>query len=156
MERFLHTNGCIRVYRAHQICQEGYNEMFGGKLATVWSAPNYCFRFENLASICELDEQLNSYFNIFEDSPENKKKKENGDVGGMVSRSTTSNSNSTGSTQRMRNIHQLDDFFLWADLYEYVSSTDLGLLTFKKWGNPSWYDSQIPKRSQNIIIFIYI
>ena len=113
VERFLHTNGCIRVYRAHQICQEGYNEMFDGKLATVWSAPNYCFRFENLASICELDEQLNSYFNIFEDSPENKKKKENGDVGGMISRSTTSSTNSTtGSTQRMRNVHQLDDFFL--------------------------------------------
>ena len=72
VERFLHTNGCIRIYRAHQICQEGFQELFGGQLATVWSAPNYCYRFENLASICELDEQLNGYFNIFEDSPDNK------------------------------------------------------------------------------------
>ena len=56
VDRFLHTNGCIRIYRAHQICQEGYQELFDGKLATVWSAPNYCYRFDNLASICELDE----------------------------------------------------------------------------------------------------
>jgi len=40
----------------------------------VWSAPNYCYRFENLASILELDEHLNEHFNIFEDAPENKKK----------------------------------------------------------------------------------
>jgi hypothetical protein len=50
--------------------------MFGGKLATIWSAPNYCYRFENLASILELDEQLNENFNIFEDAPENKRKQQ--------------------------------------------------------------------------------
>lgn len=75
VERFLHKNGCIRIYRAHQLAQEGYNEMFDGKLATVWSAPNYCFRFDNLASICEVDEHLDGHFNIFEDSPENKEYK---------------------------------------------------------------------------------
>ena len=72
--KFLHTNDCTRIYRAHQLCQEGYMQMFGGKLATVWSAPNYCYRFENLASVLELDEQLNETFNIFEDAPENKRK----------------------------------------------------------------------------------
>ena len=45
-------------------------------MATVWSAPNYCYRFENLASILELDEHLNEHFNIFEDAPENKRKKD--------------------------------------------------------------------------------
>lgn len=40
----------------------------------MWSAPNYCYRFENLASILELDEHLNETFNIFEDAPENKRK----------------------------------------------------------------------------------
>jgi serine/threonine-protein phosphatase PPG1 len=45
-----------RVYRAHQLCKEGYQVLFDGKLATVWSAPNYCGRYENLASILELDE----------------------------------------------------------------------------------------------------
>ena len=73
VEKFLHINSCQRIYRAHQLCQEGYQILFGGKLATVWSAPNYCYRFENLASILELDENLNEHFNIFEDAPENKK-----------------------------------------------------------------------------------
>ena len=75
VDRFLHTNDCIRVYRAHQLCMEGYHELFDGKLATVWSAPNYCYRYENLASILEVDEKLNYYFNIFEDAPENERKK---------------------------------------------------------------------------------
>jgi len=48
--------------------------LFGGKLATIWSAPNYCYRFLNLASILELDENLNETFNIFDDAPENKRK----------------------------------------------------------------------------------
>ena len=68
--------------------------MFGGKLATVWSAPNYCYRFENLASILELDEHLNEHFNIFEDAPENKKK--DTDV----------------SKQKMRQVTNTEDFFI--------------------------------------------
>ena len=74
-EKFLHENGMDRVYRAHQLCKEGYQQLFGGKLATIWSAPNYCHRYENLASILEIDERRNEYFNIFEDAPENKKEK---------------------------------------------------------------------------------
>ena len=58
------------------MCQEGYQRLFKGKLATVWSAPNYCYRFENLASILEIDEHLNEHFNIFEDAPENSRKKD--------------------------------------------------------------------------------
>lgn len=61
----------------------------------MWSAPNYCYRFENLASILELDEKLNEYFNIFEDSPDNKKKPDGEDA-----------------RLKMRSIHQVDDYFL--------------------------------------------
>lgn len=68
--------------------------MFGGKLATVWSAPNYCYRFENLASILELDEHLNEHFNIFEDAPENKKK------------------DTDASRQKMRQVTSTEDFFI--------------------------------------------
>jgi len=50
--------------------------LFGGKFITIWSAPNYCYRFENLASILELDEQLNEYYNIFSDAPENERAKD--------------------------------------------------------------------------------
>ena len=44
-------------------------------MATIWSAPNYCHRYENLASILELDEQLGECFNMFEDAPENTRDK---------------------------------------------------------------------------------
>ena len=73
--RFLQENDMTRVYRAHQLCKDGYLQQFGGKLATIWSAPNYCYRYENLASILELDEQLSEHFNIFEDAPEDARKK---------------------------------------------------------------------------------
>lgn len=65
-----------RVYRAHQLCKDGYQVLFDGKLATVWSAPNYMYRHENLASILELDEHLNEYFNMFEDAPQSQERKE--------------------------------------------------------------------------------
>jgi len=82
--------------------------LFGGKLATVWSAPNYCYRFENLASILELDENLNEYFNIFEDAPENKKKKEDPGKTGF------SSSTASSSDRKMRPVYAVDgdNFFL--------------------------------------------
>lgn len=84
VERFLHENGMTQMLRAHQLCMEGYQVLFNNMFATVWSAPNYCYRFgkikfnflENLASILELDENLNQNFNIFTDAPENQRKKE--------------------------------------------------------------------------------
>jgi hypothetical protein len=75
--------------------------LFDGKLATVWSAPNYCHRYENLASILELDEQLNEFFNIFEDAPENQREKKQDkerDVYSVGSDSTRSRSSMDGQS----------------------------------------------------------
>ena len=41
---------------------------------TVWSAPDYCFRYKNSASIAEIDQEVT--FNVFTASPENERKKE--------------------------------------------------------------------------------
>lgn len=43
--------------------------MFEGKLVTVWSAPNYCYRLGNVAAILELDENLHNFYKVFEAAP---------------------------------------------------------------------------------------
>jgi serine/threonine-protein phosphatase 4 catalytic subunit len=61
------------VARAHQLVMEGYKLHFESKLITVWSAPNYCYKCGNVASILELDEQIGLTFKKFNASPEHYK-----------------------------------------------------------------------------------
>ena len=42
--------------------------IFDDKLSTVWSAPNYCYRCGNLASILEVSETLERRFNMIDAS----------------------------------------------------------------------------------------
>lgn len=75
-QHFNRLNGLDLVARAHQLVQEGYKYMFQdaagvnreqgeGLLVTVWSAPNYCYRCGNVASILDVDEQENRNFRTF-------------------------------------------------------------------------------------------
>jgi len=71
-DEFTKINGLDLVCRAHQLVMEGYKYMFPNEnLVTVWSAPNYCYRCGNVASILELDGQLKRDFKIFQAVPEN-------------------------------------------------------------------------------------
>jgi len=48
--------------------------MFNNTLVTVWSAPNYCYRCGNVASIMELDDNLFAQFKVFETASQDVKK----------------------------------------------------------------------------------
>ena len=70
VDKFLQINNMNFVVRAHQLIMEGYKIHFNGKLFTVWSAPNYCYRCNNLASIMKLDASLKYDFHTFKAAKE--------------------------------------------------------------------------------------
>lgn len=66
---FAHNNAIDLIARAHQLAMEGYKLMFDQTIVTVWSAPNYCYRCGNVASILELDEYLAQEYKVFQHAP---------------------------------------------------------------------------------------
>ncbi|KAI6778485.1 Ser/Thr protein phosphatase [Emericellopsis cladophorae] len=71
VKKFLAVNGMGHILRAHQLCQEGFQILYDDRLSTVWSAPNYCYRCGNMASVLEVGLQGQRFFNVFAAAPEN-------------------------------------------------------------------------------------
>ncbi|XP_026191574.1 serine/threonine-protein phosphatase PP2A catalytic subunit-like [Cyclospora cayetanensis] len=69
-ERFLHLNNMQCVCRAHQLVSDGHQWSHDSKVCTVFSAPNYCYRCGNKASLLVLDEQGARRFLSFRHAPE--------------------------------------------------------------------------------------
>ncbi|KAK3392421.1 Metallo-dependent phosphatase-like protein [Sordaria brevicollis] len=71
---FNHVNGLTTIARAHQLVNEGYKFHFAEKsVVTVWSAPNYCYRCGNVASIMTVDREQNTKFSIFSAVPDDQR-----------------------------------------------------------------------------------
>jgi len=59
--------------------------MFDESLVTVWSAPNYCYRCGNSASIMQVDEQGKVTFKVYEAAAENNTDQKNPALRRLVS-----------------------------------------------------------------------
>ena len=67
--KFLNQNKLKFMCRAHQQAMDGFEKWFDGLLYTVWSAPNYCYRGGNLASVFEVTTPEKTKFKIFREAP---------------------------------------------------------------------------------------
>lgn len=67
---FIEINKLNLICRAHQLVHEGIKYMFDEKLVTVWSAPNYCYRCGNVASILNFKSSTERDVKIFEAVPD--------------------------------------------------------------------------------------
>ena len=66
-DEFNRVNGLELICRAHQLVMEGYKYQFRNQnICTVWSAPNYCYRCGNKASVLAFDENLERDHKLFD------------------------------------------------------------------------------------------
>ena len=71
---FNQINDLDLVARAHQLVMDGFKYWFKeSNLVTVWSAPNYCYRCGNVASILQITSDMNRSFELFHATKESSK-----------------------------------------------------------------------------------
>ena len=73
VQEFNQINGTKLICRAHQLAENGFQWFFKNLLVTVWSAPRYCYRMDNVASIMEIDTPEIYTFKVFESAPQDPK-----------------------------------------------------------------------------------
>ncbi|KAJ5067170.1 serine/threonine-protein phosphatase pp2a-related [Anaeramoeba ignava] len=68
VNKFIQGNNLSLIVRSHQLCLDGHQIIFSRKLSTIWSAPNFCYRCGNVATILEVynesDKESDPIFNF--------------------------------------------------------------------------------------------
>ncbi|KRX01807.1 Insulin-like growth factor binding protein, N-terminal [Pseudocohnilembus persalinus] len=148
LKKFLQLNKMEHLVRAHQLCQEGYQILFDNQMSTVWSAPNYMYRFKNLASILEIDEQGNRHFNIFSESPENFKKGFTSKIEEMMAGGDKGDNDTKVIKLRDRQTRMYD-----GDTYDVYDSSDFldEIQGYNVYGFSLWY--KLSSSSTNQLLF---
>ncbi len=70
-KQFCYINKVDMILRAHQLVMEGYSWSHNENVCTLFSAPNYCNRCGNKASIMELEDNYSKVIQQFDSSTEN-------------------------------------------------------------------------------------
>ncbi|GAB1222254.1 hypothetical protein ENUP19_0160G0008 [Entamoeba nuttalli] len=68
-DQFNQINGTEIIVRAHQMVMEGYQWNHNKTVVTIFSAPNYCYKCNNLAAIMELSDSGEYSFSQFSPAP---------------------------------------------------------------------------------------
>lgn len=58
IDLFLNKNEFDLICRSHQVVEDGYEFILDKKLITIFSAPNYCGQFINLAAVLKVGSDL--------------------------------------------------------------------------------------------------
>ncbi|KAI3878645.1 hypothetical protein MKW92_041505 [Papaver armeniacum] len=66
--KFLDNHDIDLICRAHQVVEKGYEFFAGQKLVTIFSAPNYCWEFDNAGAVLNVDATLTCSFHILKPS----------------------------------------------------------------------------------------
>jgi diadenosine tetraphosphatase ApaH/serine/threonine PP2A family protein phosphatase len=69
VNEFNEHNWLKLIVRSHQLVEKGWQEWFKGKLVTVWSAPNYCYRCANAAAVMRVGEDGSWRYETFREDP---------------------------------------------------------------------------------------
>lgn len=72
VNKFLDRNNLSYIIRSHQLCMDGYKENCDGKVITIWSAPNYCYRFKNAACFLKIVDNSHEYIPFHESTESSK------------------------------------------------------------------------------------
>ena len=74
IENFCFNNKINFIIRSHQLVNEGFCWNFLNKICTIWSAPNYMYRFQNNASIFKINFNLEQEIIYFKACPNHLRK----------------------------------------------------------------------------------